>query len=280
MQIHRVILALTLVVSALSITPCAAEPEAARGRSVHVNGIDMYYEEQGAGKPLVLLHAFGACGRMWQPFTDQLAKHHRLIIIDARGHGHSTNPGNTFTHRQAAADVLALLDSLGIEQFAAMGASSGGMTLLHIATRQPKRVESMVLVSASPYFPPEARSILRGVSLDTLPPEVQQEFRSCATRGDAQVGQLVAQFQGFHASYDDMNFTAPYLSTVSARTLVVHGDRDPFFPVEIPLGLYRSIPNSSLWIVPGGDHVPIFDPAVHFAETALKFIDGPDASGE
>lgn len=280
MQMHRVIVALALAVGTLLVTPSAAGQDAARGHSVHVNGIDLSYEEQGAGKPLVLLHAFGACRQMWQPFTEQLAKNHRLIIVDLRGHGHSTNPGDTFTHRQAASDVLALLDSLGIDQFAAMGVSSGGMTLLHMATRQPKRVESMVLVSASPYFPQAARSILRDVSLDNMPPEVRKEFRDCATRGEPQVRQLVAQFQGFHKSYDDMNFTAPYLSTISARTLIVHGDRDPFFPVEIPVGLYASIPNASLWIIPGGDHVPIFDPGVHFAETALKFIDSSDTSSK
>jgi pimeloyl-ACP methyl ester carboxylesterase len=279
-KIHRVRLALALVIGLLSITPSATGRESARGHGVHVNDIDLYYEELGAGKPLVLLHGFGGCGQAWQPFTEQLAKHHRLIIVDLRGHGHSTNPGNTFTHRQAASDVLALLDSLGIEQFEAMGISSGGMTLLHMATRQPARIESMVLVSASPYFPQAARSILRDASLDNMPPEVQKMFRSCATRGEAQVRQLVAQFQGFHKSYDDMNFTAPYLSTISARTLIVHGDRDPFFPVEIPLSLYRAIPHASLWIVAGGDHVPIFDPDVHFAETALKFIDGSDASGQ
>jgi pimeloyl-ACP methyl ester carboxylesterase len=53
-----------------------------------------------------------------------------------------------------------------------------------------------------------------------------------------------------------MNFTAPYLSTIQARTLMVHGDRDQFFPINIPLEMYRSIPNSSLWIVPNGQHGP------------------------
>ena len=71
-----------------------------------------------------------------------------------------------------------------------------------------------------------------------------------------------------------MNFTRPYLSTVSARTLIVHGDRDQFFPVEIPLEMYRSIPNAQLWIIPQGGHVPIFDPLVPFAPTALRFLNG------
>jgi pimeloyl-ACP methyl ester carboxylesterase len=56
--------------------------------------------------------------------------------------------------------------------------------------------------------------------------------------------------------------------------LIVHGDRDQFFPVEIPLEMYRGIPNASLWIIPQGGHVPIFDPAIPFVPTALKFLGG------
>ena len=270
LQISRILLALALFVST---TAFAAEQQISGGRIAKVNGIDMYYQEQGAGTPLVLLHGFGGCGQNWQPFINQLSEQYRLIIVDLRGHGKSTNPDKTFTHRQAARDVFALLDSLGIDRFAAMGVSSGGMTLLHMATSQPGRVDSMILISATSQFPEQARSILREASPDNMPPEVQEMYRQCATRGDQQVRELVTQFNGFHKSYDDMNFTANDLSKISARTLIVHGDRDPFFPVEIPVAMYRSIPNASLWIIPGGDHVPIYNPAVPFTATALQFLD-------
>jgi pimeloyl-ACP methyl ester carboxylesterase len=251
----------------------AVEPEIANGRTVEVNGIQMYYQERGTGTPLVLLHGFGGCGQNWQPFVGQLSEHFRLIIVDLRGHGHSTNPTKIFTHRQSARDVFSLLDSLGIDRFSAMGISSGGMTLLHMATSRPRRIESMVLISATTEFTKQARSILRQTSAENMPPEVQGMYRDCATRGDEQVRELATQFHDFHKSYDDMNFTAPGLSKISARTLIVHGDRDPFFPVDIAVTMYRSIPNASLWIIPGGDHVPIYDPAVPFVATALQFLE-------
>jgi pimeloyl-ACP methyl ester carboxylesterase len=71
-----------------------------------------------------------------------------------------------------------------------------------------------------------------------------------------------------------MNFSEHDLSSITARTLVVHGDRDRLFPVEIPVNIYRALPNSELWIVPGGDHVPIFDPTILFVSTALRFLEG------
>ncbi|RYZ39552.1 MAG: alpha/beta hydrolase [Myxococcaceae bacterium] len=249
-----------------------------RGHTVHINNIEMYYEEYGAGKPLVLLHGFGGCTQNWHPFTTELSERHRLIVVDLRGHGYSTNPENTFTHRQAAGDVFLLLEKLGVGRFSAMGMSSGGMALLHMATSQPERIDSMVLISATSHFPDQARAIMRRASFETMPQQVQEMYRECAKRGDAQIRQLITQFNALHTNHDDMNFTAQSLSTITARTLVVHGDRDNFFPVEIPVSLYRSIPDAALWIIPGGDHVPIYDPTVPFTSTALRFLEGPGST--
>jgi pimeloyl-ACP methyl ester carboxylesterase len=246
----------------------------ARGHTVQVNGIEMYYEESGAGEPLVLLHGFGGCTQNWHPFAAELSEGHRLIVVDLRGHGHSTNPANEFTHREAARDVFLLLDELEIGRFSAMGMSSGGMTLLHMATSQPARIEAMVLISATSHFTEQARALFRRASFENFPRPVQEMYRECAKRGDAQIQQLVAQFKAFHDNQDDMSFTARELSTITARTLVVHGDRDRFFPVEIPVSLYRSIPNAELWIIPGGDHVPVYDSTVPFTSTVLRFLRG------
>ena len=243
-----------------------------RGHSVKISNIEMYYEEYGTGKPLLLLHGFGGCVQNWYPFTGKLSEHYRLIVVDLRGHGRSTNPENKFTHREAANDVFLLLEKLGIGNFLAMGMSSGGMTLLHMATSQPSRIDSMVLISATSHFPEQARAIMRRASFGTMPQQVQEMYRECAKRGDEQIRQLITQFNAFYENHDDMNFTAQDLSTITAPTLIVHGDRDNFFPVEIPVSLYRTIPDASLWIIPGGDHVPIFDPTVPFTSTALQFL--------
>jgi pimeloyl-ACP methyl ester carboxylesterase len=72
-----------------------------------------------------------------------------------------------------------------------------------------------------------------------------------------------------------MNFTKPYLSTITAKTLIVHGDRDAFFPVSVPIEMYTSIPKAYLWIVPNGEHMPILDEHTEqFTKTALEFLRG------
>ena len=122
---------------------------------VKVNDIEMYYEVHGEGPPLVMLHGFTASGSHWEPFISKYSGHFKLIIPDLRGHGRSTNPSGEFTHRQSALDIFALLDHLEINRFNAVGGSSGGMTLIHMATQQPERIEDMVLIAATPYFTKE-----------------------------------------------------------------------------------------------------------------------------
>ncbi|HEX2660844.1 MAG TPA: alpha/beta hydrolase [Polyangia bacterium] len=249
--------------------------KAGRAQTLRIDDLDVYVEEYGEGEPLVLLHGYGGCSRNWYPFTPELAERHRLILVDLRGHGGSTNPRDAFTHREAASDVLGVLDRLGVGRFSAMGISTGGMTLLHMATRQPERIEAMVLVSATTHFPAQARAIMRAATFDRMPPPVQAMYRDCARRGDAQIRQLIAHFNALSENHDDMNFSTHDLAAITTRTLVVHGDRDRFFPVEIAVDLYRSLPNAALWIIPGGDHVPIYDGQVGFTSRALRFMAEP-----
>lgn len=252
----------------------AQETPTAPGKTVALNGIVMHYEEHGAGEPLLLLHGFGMCGPGdWGAITAEMAKENRVILVDLRGHGWSTNPSGEFTMRQSAEDIRALLDILKIDRVRAMGISAGGMTLLHLATRYPERVESMVVIGATSHFHQQARDLLRDIGATPPSPDDIAGLQQCAHRGEGQIRDLMRQFIGFKDSYEDMNLTSPHLATIKARTLIVHGDRDEFFPVEIPVDMYASIPGSQLWIVPNGDHVPIYgDRTPEFLRIAREFL--------
>lgn len=90
---------------------------------------------------------------------------------------------------------------------------------------------------------------------------------------------LYGQMRGLKDSHDDMAFTPPLLATITARTLIVHGDRDPLYPVELALEMYRSIPSAALWIVPNAGHGPVFGKlAAPFIETALAYLSAPPAA--
>ena len=239
------------------------------------NGARIYYEIQGEGTPLLLIHRFFESGAMWDPVRAALAAKHRLIIVDMRGHGRSTNPSRAFTHKQSALDTFAVLDKLGIRNVKAMGVSSGGMTLLHMATQQPDRIEQMAVIGASSYTPQQARGLIRKRGQENFTGEALQRLREIHARGDEQIRELQQSFSAGADNYDDMNFTSPLLSTIKAETLIIHGDRDGLFPIEMAVEIYRSIPHSYLWIIPNGKHIPIFKPlAAGFPNIVLDFFGG------
>jgi pimeloyl-ACP methyl ester carboxylesterase len=168
-----------------------------------------------------------------------------------------------------------VLDRLEIDRVKGIGISGGGVTLLHLATAQPSRVESMVIVSAPPYFPAQARAIQRIYSESMLSPRDLELLRARHLHGEDQIQRLFAHARRFADSYDDVNFTPPYLETVKAETLVVFGDRDPLYPVSLAFELREAIPKSFLWVVPNGGHSPVFgEAAPAFAATAMAFLNG------
>ena len=242
---------------------------------VAVNGIDLHYEIANEGKPLLWLHGFMGAGTDWQYIFGEPPVGFRVIAPDLRGHGASTNPSAEFSFRQAAHDVLGLLDELHIDRLRAIGVSGGGLTLLHIATLRPAVVDAMVIVSAPPYFPAQARAIQRQASEAMFGPAELDLMRKRHVRGPEQLQQLLAHARGFADSYDDVSFTSPHLGMITADTLVVFGDRDPLYPVALAFELYSAIPQAHLWVVPNGGHGPVFaDAAPRFVETSLAFLRG------
>jgi pimeloyl-ACP methyl ester carboxylesterase len=248
-----------------------------RHEIIAVNGIELAYQVRGQGEPLLLLHGFFGSSGDWVHLLnlDELARHHRIILPDARGHGRSTNPGGALTHRQCAEDTRALLDHLGVDRVKAIGLSLGGNTLLHVATAAPARVEAMVLIGAPSYFPAQARAIMSAVSDQGRSEDDWQEMRARHPQGDDQIRALWRVARGFATSHDDMSFTPPLLATITARTLIVTGDRDALYPLEIFVEQYGAIPSSALMVIPNGGHDAVFRQArPDFVRAALAFLRG------
>jgi len=240
-----------------------------------INGCRLHFDDRGDGDPLLLLHGGLGAGADWRHVFATDPSGFRVILPDMRGHGHSTNPSGEFTFRQAARDVLALLDHLGVATVKAIGLSGGGITLLHMATLQPARVAAMVTVSAPPYFPAQARAIQAAFSEEMLPESERRALRQRHVHGEDQIRALFAQARKFAVNHQDVSFTPALLSTVTADTLIVFGDRDFLYPVSIAFELHAAIAGSFLWVVPNGGHGPIFGShAPAFAATATAFLRG------
>ena len=133
----------------------------------------------------------------------------------------------------------------------------------------------MVLVSATPYFPEQARAAMAQLSADAFSDAEWTAQRQRHVHGDDQIRMLFDQMRALKDSHHDMAFTPLLLATITARTLIVHGDRDPLYPVELALEMYRAIPDAALWVVPNAGHGPIFgEKAGPFVEASLTHLKG------
>lgn len=119
----------------------------------------------------------------------------------------------------------------------------------------------------------QARAIMRAFIDETRSAAEWAQMRGRHVHGDEQIRALWKIARGFADSTDDMNFDAERLSRISTPTLVVNGDRDPLYPVELSVELYRGLANARLWILPNEGHGPIFGKHREaFCRAALDFL--------
>src|SRR5205809_707673 len=119
------------------------------GKYAEVNGINLYYEIHGAGRPLILLHGGLGSGEMFGPVLPQLAKRHQVIAVDLQGHGRTADIDRPLDVRLMADDIGALISHLGLTRPDVMGFSLGGGVALLTAVKYPDLVGKLIVVSAN-----------------------------------------------------------------------------------------------------------------------------------
>jgi len=273
---------LPLVLAGGATVASAQEPRLhLEERSVQVGGATIHYQVGGSGPPLLMIHGFAFGGHAWDPFVDAFGEHYTVIVPDLRGHGRSTNPSGEWSYKQVARDMFRVLDQLGFEQVSGIGYSAGGNTLIHMAAQQPQRLSSMVLVAGAHRLTTKARDAIRAFPpFQDMPPEQQEETRRLHPRGDQQIRSLYAQLRTLADNYEDFDFSPEHLASIPVRTLLVWGDRDEFYPLDVALELYEALPNASLWVVPGESHLFLASDAFGgsrvaaeaFTPTVLRFL--------
>src|SRR3979411_1380226 len=119
------------------------------GKHAEVNGINLYYETHGSGRPLVLLHGGLGSGEMFGPVLPQLAERHQVIAVDLQGHGRTADIDRPIDVRLMAGDIAALIDHLKLDKPDLVGYSLGGGVALHTAAQFPAKVRRLVAASAN-----------------------------------------------------------------------------------------------------------------------------------
>jgi pimeloyl-ACP methyl ester carboxylesterase len=118
------------------------------GDYADVNGINLYYETRGSGRPLILLHGGLMSGEMFGPVLPALAERHQVITVDLQGHGRTADIERPIDIRLMADDVAALIDHLGLEKPDVVGYSLGGGVALFTAVKHPDKIRKLVCAAA------------------------------------------------------------------------------------------------------------------------------------
>jgi pimeloyl-ACP methyl ester carboxylesterase len=220
-----------------------------------VNGLKMYYEIHGAGKPLVVLH--GAFG--WATVYPTLAKNRQVIAVELQGHGHTADVDRPMTVEQLADDTAALLKQLKIERADFFGYSMGGNVALAIAIRHPNLVDRLAINGSNSgkieeAYEPETFKQFKSLPADFAPPVLKDAYDKVAP-DPKQWPVLVAKVKKMGLEFK--GFTPEEMKSIKARVLITLGDRDGV-RLEHAVEMFRLIPNAQLAVFPGGDHLLLF----------------------
>jgi pimeloyl-ACP methyl ester carboxylesterase len=273
--------------------PKGTEGEA-RGNYVSLNGLKMYYEVQGKGMPLVLLHGGLADTGMFSQLLPALEGYCQTISVDLQWHGRTADIDRPMSFEQMADDIAALINHLELETVDVLGYSLGGGVALQTTLRHPKLIRKAVLVSTpfkSEGWYPEVRAGMRAMNAEAAKAMVgsppHKVYVNIAPRPDdwpmlvTRVGGLISQQYDWSKEIPD----------IRVQVMVVAGDADAvrtshavqFFELlgggQADAGWDGSnMPNARLAILPGTNHYNIlFSPL--FTSIVLPFLEAPAKAG-
>ncbi len=177
-------LALLALLASLAVAGAPRAALADRGSYATVNGLKMYYEAQGSGRPLVLLHgALTTIDSSFGVLRPALAAKSKTIAIELQGHGRTADRDAPLTVEQMVDDTAALLRKLGIREADVFGYSMGGAVALRLAIRHPALVRKLVVLSmgfSDDGFQPGFLDMLRKLKPEDLPRELRDEYAAVA----------------------------------------------------------------------------------------------------
>jgi len=272
----------TLAVAALWMSPAAASAKGGtkmnaveKSGYAASNGVKVYYEVHGdgPGTPLVLLHgSFMTNDTTWSGMLPSLSKSRKVIAIELRGHGHSSDSAEPFTFPAMADDVAAVLGQLDVKRADVLGYSMGGTVAAGVALRHPELVRKLIVVSAAldaAGWEPQSLAQIKGLPADFAPKPLVDAYDKVAPDPKhwpvlvQKVQKLITQSPGWSEAE---------LRGLKVPVLLVMGDRDGF-RTERAIEVSRLVPQGQVGVIPGGDHFFLWSRADVVLPMVQAFID-------
>ncbi|MGH8045668.1 MAG: alpha/beta fold hydrolase [Chthoniobacterales bacterium] len=253
-------------------------------------GINLHYELDGHGPPLVLIAGYTCDLTQWALVRRELAAHHRLLLFDNRDSGRSENSAGPYSVAELAADAAGLMQSLGIGKAHVLGHSLGGAIAQTLAAEHPHLVDRLILSNTFLKFSAVTTAAFRrllarrgeghpAASLceAALPWVYSNRFLSNPANIESTIAAMLANpqtFDGQSRQFDALvNFDSRcWFKNIAAPTLVIAGAEDICAPPTGAHELANGIPGARLAILPGMGHVPLLEMPSEFARLVLDHL--------
>ncbi|HEU5293090.1 MAG TPA: alpha/beta hydrolase [Cyclobacteriaceae bacterium] len=229
------------------------------GSTYNHDGVKVYYEIYGQGKPLVLLHGNGGSIGSRSKLIPEFAAHYQVIALDSRCHGKTDCPKGYLTYEQMASDVNAVLNHLKVDSAYIWGHSDGGILGLLIAIHYPKKVKKLLATGAN--LRPDSSAI--DPALFPILDKMWVTVKNDSVRS-----------KQFKLLVEQPNIKLTDLSKIKADVLIMGGDRDAIRNKHL-LEMHENISGSLLCILPGATHFVYEDHTKWFMEILYDFFDNP-----
>jgi len=216
-----------------------------------VNGLKMYYEIHGEGKPLVLIHGGGSViESSFEFIIPHLSKNRKVIAMDLQAHGRTDDRTTPLSFKQDADDVAALLKNLGVPKADFLGFSNGGQTCIEIGLRQPQIINKLILASAfykRSAVVPQFWEGFESATLDQMPKELQEGFLKVNNDKAKLLNMFNRDVERMKAFKD---WSDDEIRSLTMPVLIINSSKDVGSP-EHALEMHRLIPSSEIVILPG-----------------------------
>jgi pimeloyl-ACP methyl ester carboxylesterase len=252
----------------------ASDPKLGRPGNGYVDaaGLRTYYEVDGSGECVVLLHGGFSTVESWSAQRLALAQRYEVWLPERRGHGRTPDVDGPITYANMAGDTIAFMEATGIASANIVGWSDGGSVGLIVALRRPDLVRKLVCIG-TPANLDGIGSAFRGeadeMTLDGLSPTLSEPYRALSPDGPEHLAVVFKKIKHLWRTEPDM--TLDELGLISTPTLLIFGDRD-IVTIEHAAAMATSLPNSQLAVVPGTDHLLVFQKPDLVNRLILEFL--------
>ena len=282
MKRRSLVLSACLLAMCLGETAAAAEvwqtlpatptrPAANVESSAPVDGVQIYYAEYGAGPPVILLHGGLGNSDYWGNLIPALAPHHRVIVMDSRGHGRSTRDAQPYGYDLMATDVLGLMDHLKLEKADIVGWSDGAIIGLDIGMNHPDRIGRLFAFAANSTVAGLKPDIDKDPTFSAYIERAGEEYRHNSPTPD-EYDAFLNQIGAMWASQP--NWSDADLARIRTPVLIVDGEHDEAIRRDHTEMLAKVVPGAQLLILPGVSHFAMLQDPAAFNAAVLKFLAG------